>query len=58
MADILIRGMEMPPDGKSICIEIFSHGGVHEFGKCYPCALAYEVKTPTIVPAEGGGEDD
>ena len=45
MADILIRGMEMPPKGKSICIEIFGAGGVHKFGECYPCALAYEVKT-------------
>ena len=43
---IYIPGIEMPSDGKSICIEIFSHGGVHEFGKCYPCALAYEIKTP------------
>lgn len=46
MADIVIRGMEMPPKGKSICIEIFGAGGVHKFGECYPCALAYEVKTP------------
>ena len=46
MADILIRGMGMPPKGKSICIEIFGAGGVHKFGECYPCALAYEVKTP------------
>lgn len=46
MADVLIRGMEMPPKGKSICIEIFGAGGVHKFGECYPCALAYDVKTP------------
>lgn len=46
MADIMIRGMEMPPKGKSICMEIFGAGGVHKFGECYPCALAYEVKTP------------
>lgn len=43
---ILIKGMEMPPKGKSICIEIFGEGGVHEFGHCYPCALAYEIPTP------------
>ena len=43
---ILIKGMEMPPKGKSICIEIFGEGGVHEFGHCYPCALAYELPTP------------
>lgn len=46
MADLIIRGMEMPPKGKSICIEIFGYGGVHKFGECYPCALAYEVETP------------
>lgn len=42
MADIIIRGMEMPKE-KSICVEIFADGGVHEFASPFLLGLASEL---------------
>ena len=43
---LYIEGMEMPKD-RSICVEIFSDGGVHRFGDPRLCGLA------TFVPPHG-----
>lgn len=92
MADIIIKGMEMPKDGR-IIIQIGSDGAVYFVEKCTIMAEKYEKSShaiqlpphgrlgdldalqdefkkfhdgkrsmlidtaPTIVPAEGGGED-
>ena len=89
MADIVIRGMEMPKSGGILCINIFPDGKVtrqldlsceqiatavplpeghgrlgdldalqEEFKKSHNGKRLMLIDTaPTIVPAEGGGED-
>lgn len=55
MADILIRGMEMPKDGR-ITIQIGADGAVYFVEKCTISAEKYEKSSHTVPLPEGHGD--